>query len=316
MKTCDTLNEFNKNYFSIWDKHSCIRSSPMFQIDFEGIGDFYPSSRFPILLCDEIKSLGPIALKEIEILAFVKYLKDIISLEILPINQTCNEIFFDELPIKYPDSIKLNSLTILIDEYFHVLIAQDIINQIYKKFKFINSFHFPKSDAYNALIDTKNELPKEFQQSFQLIAVSIFETTIVKELIDFFKNNNLNQSIKRYVKEHVNDEAKHYNFFSELMKYSWENYDAKTKKAISVKLITFIKRYFSINSWKDFSFNILNHFIKNNNKAIEINEELYNNFDVCPDIPIIQSTLDNIKKAGIADDPEFKKSLKENNWVI
>lgn len=307
---------YHNPYQKLWEKNSSVRTRSIKSIDFQEKGYFFPPEKQPLVTYDEISSLGEETIQKILLLCFVKYLKDIVELEIKPINEVCNKIFHNELPIQYSEELKLNALTIIIDEYYHVYNAQSILYQLEKGFPYINDYHYPLSDAYSALVNIKNELDPKFRDAFQVIAVSTFETTIVKELIEFFNSEKLHPSVKEYVGDHVNDEAKHFNFFFQLMSYSWSLYDPETKAVIASKLIDFIIQYFSIDSWREFSATILAKTALAPEVAKQIIDELFNNFNVTMDIPIVKSVLMTLKKAGIADDIHFQLSLKNHGWIV
>ena len=148
---------YHNPYQKLWEKNSSVRTRSIKSIDFQEKGYFFPPEKQPLVTYDEISSLGEETIQKILLLCFVKYLKDIVELEIKPINEVCNKIFHNELPIQYSEELKLNALTIIIDEYYHVYNAQSILYQLEKGFPYINDYHYPLSDAYSALVNIKNE---------------------------------------------------------------------------------------------------------------------------------------------------------------
>ena len=313
--TCDN-QIYHTKYQEIWELRSSIRTRARKIIDFNHSGFFFPEEKQPILQNKNIANLGYEVKKKFLLYSFYKYLNDITDLEIKLINKTCNQIFFDELEIKYNSRIKLNTLTVIVDEYYHVYIAHDIIMQLEQHYPDIKEQNYPVSDAYNALINTKNELEVKYQDMFQVIAISIFETTLVKELTEFFSCINMHPSIRSYVNDHMNDEAKHHNFFFELMSYTWENLADDYKDKIAEKLVDFLIRYFSINSWKEFNYKLLLDVTNNQSLSKEIISELYDNFDVSPEMPIVKNVIKTLTRAGIYNNSSFKAAMNEKNWEV
>ena len=151
--------------------------------------------------------------------SFLKYLNDIVNLEIKLINSVCNIILYHELPVSYSKEIKLNTYTVIIDEYYHVYMATDMMFQINQHFLKLKKFTYPVSDAYNAVASIKSLLDQKYHDVFEILSVCIFETTLVRELVEFFNSENVHPSIKYYVNDHMNDESRHYGFFYDLLCY-------------------------------------------------------------------------------------------------
>jgi hypothetical protein len=307
---------YHNRYQEIWESRSSIRTRPRKVIDFSKNGFFFPAEKQPILYNRNIVNLGVEVKAKVLLYSFYKYLKDITDLEIKLINTTCYQILFDELAVRYTDQIKLNTLTVMVDEYYHVYIAHDIIMQLKQHYPTILRQDYPVSDAYNALVKTKSELEQRYRDMFQVIAVSIFETTLVKELTELFNCNNIHDSIRDYVNDHINDEAKHYNFFFELMCYTWEQLTDDYRDNIAGKLVDFLIIYFSISSWKEFNYKLLLDITKNQKLSQEIINELYDNFDVTPDMPIVKNVIRTLEKAGIYDNNFFQNAIVKRNWSV
>ena len=123
--------EYNK-YQEVWESRASIRTRPRKVIDFDKRGYFFPEDKQPILLDEAVQKLGDEIKERILIESFYKYLHDIVNLEIELINQACMKLIYKDLPVLYTDVMKLNAYTILIDEFYHVYIAKDMIAQLGK----------------------------------------------------------------------------------------------------------------------------------------------------------------------------------------
>ncbi|OJW46879.1 MAG: hypothetical protein BGO67_04125 [Alphaproteobacteria bacterium 41-28] len=316
----DTAENLQKNltytYQEVWERRSSIRTRPSKLIDFTKMGYFFPESKQPLLLHPEIINKGEDIKYEILLQSFKKYLIDIITLEIKMIDSACRMIIEDDLPVYYDDQVKLNANTVMIDEYYHVYIARSMLHQINQHFLGLKSFSYPISDASHAVYKLQSSLDKEYCKMFHIIAVCIFETTLVRELIDFFNAEDIHPCIKHYVNDHMNDEAKHYGFFYDLLCYTWNNLSEDFKNVIGQCLAEFIKLYLHIDSDKLFYQKLCESYVEDKDKSIQIVNDLYKGFVISPDIPIVKNVMNVLKKSNITSHNATKSGFAKIGWNI
>lgn len=310
-----TVNNGNK-YQDVWENRSSIRTSPRKTIDFEKKGFFFPPNKQLLLLLPEVYELGENVRNDILLHSFYKYLNDIVNLEIQLINSACNYIISNDLVVKYGQEVKINAYTVIIDEYYHVYLAQDMICQIDDKFPTFKKLPFPDSDAYNAVNTIIEKLDAEYKEMFIIIAVCIFETTVVRELIEFFDDPEVHTSIRYYINDHMNDESKHYNFFYNLLNYTWKNLPENYKKNIGRYLVDFIRMYLNIESEKAYNKLILTSILNDEKQSQSLINKVYSTFNISPDIPMVKHVLNVLKSLGIMDCEFVKQHFIDANLYI
>lgn len=317
----DTLDEKQlkvKNsdaYQKKWEARSSIRTRPEKHIDFKLKGYFFPSDKQPLLLNEEVKAMGERVKEEILLQSFFKYLHDIIHLEVKLINTACHHIIYEPLPLTYPEQTKLNAYTILIDEYYHVYVAKNMMMQLDEQFPHRKKFTYPLSDSYHAVMQTKNNLAKSCHPIFDIIAVCIFETTLVRELVEFFNSAEVHPSIKYYVNDHMNDESRHYGFFYDLLAYTWANLNADYQEQIGKQLASFVSLYLNVNSDKHFNLALLNSLLMDETKATRYVDKLYNGFEISSGLPIVKNVIKVLQCTNVLAHPEVTKGFKNLNLV-
>lgn len=302
-------------YQDRWESRSSIRTSPRKAIDFSKQGFFFPPKKQPLLLLPEIKQLGEEVKKQILVYSFYKYLNDIVNLEIHLINKACYNIIYGDLVVKYDEMTKLVAHTIIIDEHYHVYIARDIIRQLGKHFTELDRLEFPASDAYNAIIEINQRLNPKYRDVFCIIAVCLFETTVIKELIQFFSDKEVHPSIRFYVNDHMNDESRHNGFFLTLLTNTWGSLPDEYRQVIGRQLADFVKLYLNIESEKKYNKLLLRQFLKNiSDSALEdMLGKLYKNFSIVSDIPVVKNILSVLKNAKIMDCEFVKNAFAEHD---
>ena len=293
-------------YQESWEARSSVRTRPRKIIDFSQNGYFFPEDKQAIFLNQDVVNLGQKAKENILLQSLYKYLNDIINLEIKLIISACNNVIYRDLIIQYDDEKKLNAHTVIIDEYYHVYVARDMLLQLNQHFPSLKQVNYPASDAYNAVMLVKNQLDQKYHDIFEIIAVCIFETTLVRELVEFFNDENVHPSIKFYVNDHMNDEAKHYRFFFDLLCYTWKQIPQEYKDDIGSHLAGFIKLYLDMNSEKSFNLNILESLFEDKEKPSIIIQDLYKGFEITSEIPIVKNVLNILRKSKLLDNAQVK----------
>lgn len=306
----------NNDYQEKWESRGSIRTRPRKFIDFNLNGYFFPEDKQPILLHGDVLHLDSENKNVILIQSFYKYLNDIVNLEIKLINSACSKIIYNDLIVKYTDETKLNIYTIIIDEYYHVYVAKDMMLQLNQQYPDLEKFSYPISDAYHAVMHIKEKLAPQYQDMFEIIAVCIFETTLVRELVEFFNSENVHPSIKHYINDHMNDEARHYKFFYELLSYTWTNLPENYKENIGKYIADFIKLYLNINSEKAFNVNLLSNILQDRERSTQIVESIYKGFDITPEIPVVKNVLNVLQKSGLLENTHVKNSFLQVGWNL
>ena len=168
------MNSINNKYKDVGDESS-IRTRPRKPIDFSLSGNFFPRDKQVLLLLTEVQELGAVVEKDILLQSFYKYLNDIVNLEIKLINSACNKLIYDNLVIDYTKEQKLNAWLVLIDEHYHVYVAQDMLHQLEQNCKLSNTMTLPVSDSALAVDVIKASLDENTMQFLKSLLVAIFE---------------------------------------------------------------------------------------------------------------------------------------------
>ncbi|WP_102033241.1 diiron oxygenase [Candidatus Glomeribacter gigasporarum] len=303
-------------YQEKWESRSSVRTRPRKWIDFSQEGYFFPEEKQPLLLRQEIMGLGQRAKEKILLQSFLKYLNDIVSLETRLINSACYKLIDGHSGLHYNDDIKLGAYTVLIDEHYHVYVAQDMSLQLLSQFPELGRFDYPVSDAHYAVALIRQRMEAKYHDAFEVLAVCIFETTLVRELIEFFNSANVHPSIKYYVNDHMNDEARHYGFFYEILTDTWKRLPDDYQEAIGSHLADFIKQYLNVQSDKRFYADLLNRLLQDAKQSSAIVEDLYKGFEISPDIPMVKNVLSVLKKAGVLDNRHVKAGFQAMGWTL
>lgn len=310
------LSSLTEEYVARWESRASVRTRPRKTIDFTQQGYFFPEDKQPLLLAKEVESLGQEGKEGVLVQSFYKYLHDIVNLEIKEIVSACSKILYADLPVRFSAETELNTYSVIIDEYYHVYIAQDMILQLKNRYPDLQPLDYPISDSRHAVIEIKKKLDPKYHDIFEILANCCFETTLVRELVEFFNSPGVHPSIKYYVNDHMNDESRHYAFFYDLMTYLWAEIPEDYRQAIGAHLAEFTTLYLSVESEKAFNIELLNSLIADRNQAQSSVEALYSGFEVTPEVPIVKNVLRAFRNSGILDHPSVRESFATIGWDV
>ena len=306
--------DVTQKYQLAWESRSSVRTRPRKPIDFSLPGDFFPSDKQVLFLLPEICALEEVR-QDILLLSFHKYLNDIIQLETHWIYSACHSIMHKDMPVVYSDVIKRNVSTVIIDEYYHVYIAYDLLSQLREKFPDLPRLDSHFSDATHAMLTIKEALHEEYHDVFEILAVCIFETTLIRELVTYFDSKFIHPTIKYYINDHMNDEAKHYGFFYELLRYTWGSMPEDYRQAIGSKLGEFVTLYLNIKGDIAYNTQILAWVLGDHEKAKSLVEKLYQGFVISPSLPIVRNVLKVLTQSGVLSHEAVHQSFMQQGLI-
>ncbi|MGH8793006.1 MAG: diiron oxygenase [Stackebrandtia sp.] len=310
------LTSLTAEYVARWEARGSVRTRPRKTIDFAQQGYFFPEDKQPLLLTPEAAVLDAEAKEGILVQSFYKYLHDIVNLEIKEIVAACEKILNGDLPVEFTEQTRLNTYSVIIDEYYHVYIAQDMILQLRNRFPDLRTFDYPISDSQRAVNEIKKKLDSKYHDVFEVLANCCFETTLVRELVEFFNSSGVHPSIKYYVNDHMNDESRHYAFFFDLMTHVWASMPEEYRDAVGTHLAEFTTLYLSVDSEKRFNVELLGTLGVDPEQARKSVEGVYAGFEITPDVPIVKNVLRAFRNAGLLDHPSVQSSFMGIGWDV
>lgn len=263
-----------------------------------------------------LSPLGRAAKDDILVQSFYKYLHDIVNLEIKEIVSACSKVLHADLPVTFTEETRLNTYSIVIDEYYHVYLAQDMILQLRQHYPHLSDIDYALPDSRRAVSEIRDKLEPRYHDVFEILANCCFETTLVRELVEFFNSPGVHPSIKYYVNDHMNDESRHYAFFFDLMTHLWREIPEDFREAIGTHLAEFVTLYLSVESEKQFNTELFGTLIDDREQARASVESLYAGFEITPDVPIVKNVLRALGSAGMLASPAVRDSFARIGWTV
>lgn len=94
------------------------------------INPFLPLERLPLCLHPRVAALGEQALRYIQVQTLYHYLNGIANIELDIINDSSYKLYKNAVGVDFPLEMRLDALTVVVDESYHALVALDLINQV------------------------------------------------------------------------------------------------------------------------------------------------------------------------------------------
>lgn len=312
------MSAFNveKDLFSskqmFWEKYSSIRSKERYQLSDVNIGEYYfPISRQQICNNEFIQSLGEEKKTFILTQSLYKNLHDIIEIEPTLIY---NQAIAVAKNYTFSSKIRIDAFTVAIDEAYHGYQAADIMEQVKEKTK-IEPLKFPDFTQLGfAIQKTKEQLPSELYDDFELIAISIAENTASREAGSLLSEKDLQKTLKQYTYDHMIDEARHSRIFLAILYEHWRRMPIERRTVICKVLAVFVNYLLRQDSQKFFDEIILNALDISQNKAKKILSNIYLQENESAYKAKNRSAFNNITKfleeAGLFSDTRVKSDFE------
>lgn len=233
-----------KSKIDKWNKVASVRSRPRrFIEDNNSEGYFYPIERQPLCIHPLVQKRGEETVKYILIQTAYKFMKDIAFVETEIINNTAQKIYSNSFSFNFPFDLRMDILSVIIDEAYHAYVALDFLQQLEKKTG-VKPIEKPNATELSISIEKfMPRLPKDLQEIFELIAICIGENTLTKELFSMAAEPSINKIFHQVMADHMVDEGRHSSIFSLILKELWHALEDNSKNLIGEILPDFLIEY-------------------------------------------------------------------------
>lgn len=252
----DTMEWAN---ISKWYGASTVRNAPRIMVPLDDKeGQFiYPKSRQNIVSHDLVKQKGDETTAYILAQSAYRYMFEIGLLETKFVSDVSLKIVNNEI-FESKASEKLEALAVVIDEGYHAYVALDFVMQM-KQRTGLDPVDIPSMNgnlkAVNGVLDT---IPEEFKNDFYLIACTIAEHTLTKDLLSVGREKDATESFTQVMTDHVSDESRHAGYFARMMKMNWTtNMTEESKDYIGSMLPAYLDEYLAYDKGRAFEQKVL-----------------------------------------------------------
>lgn len=236
-----TQNDLFDQQSRLWDQKSSVRKKARVKSDSADIGGhWFPPHAQPVLKHPRIAERAD-DLKNVLLLhSLYLFLEDSALIETGTVNKVVSQAIRGYYPPLVTQEDKFNFLTVLTDESYHALAAEDFLRQVVCVTGVQPLSHSGSTNRSLSLDSALQQLPPELHDKFEFLAVCLAENTITDELIEVATNAGVRQDVVQLMRDHVMDELRHSHIFSKMLERFVASLSAAEKEAFEAVLPRFI----------------------------------------------------------------------------
>lgn len=295
-----------------WERFSSIRNRPRRIIDVNSSNQHYyfPINKQPLCSHKIVKSLKYENFQNILLQSAYKFFYEISDIEINLVTNVALTIVKQKKLLS--DEFKQAINTIIIDEVYHALVAEDYISQL-ELVTAVPPIYVPSDNSLTyALKETEAYLTPQEKDFFKIIAVCIAENSVTKELVTMSKSKDVDDSFQQVNADHLIDEGRHSQIFTILLKDLWHKHLPNEIKEKIIEVIPyFIKKYLDNKHEKLFANVILKNLGFSDEIVDEIIAETYFETDLLSN-PVMLNIVELFKRTDMLNDKKLDSILKSN----
>ncbi|MDD1013924.1 diiron oxygenase [Pseudomonas rubra] len=222
--TQDPLSPRTSNTFKHWDIESSVRSRPnRYLLTQEAIQssttkNWFPPIMLPFLRHPAISVMPDHSIKYLQAHYLVHFLDYTTTLEHTIVNRAVENIVHDRMGITFNKNVRDAGLKIYTDEGYHAQYSAVLAEQV--------ANHFTLARMSSARISKLNDLLRSADQKHlplvQFLVGFVSETVIATELLDLTRHK-LITPVHHAFRDHLHDEARHAQYFSECFVSVWQH---------------------------------------------------------------------------------------------
>lgn len=232
--------ESRKYTLGDWDSRSAVRSKkttfllpPDAEIHLQlQTKKWFPESFIPYFSDTTIQQSGEHTRHRLAANQLVYFLRYTTILEHKIVNRSVETLIHEELGIHLPQAMKHAALQLYTDEGYHALFSFKLAEQVAHFYDIPTWEDSPK--RITLLLDLMNKTADEHRSLVWFLFGFVSETIIAKELLNL-TGDTLVSTVYQMFREHLEDEARHSRYFSEVFHYIWHKLSvAQQEKAASL----------------------------------------------------------------------------------
>ncbi|MEY9331304.1 hypothetical protein ABH911_001615 [Pseudomonas protegens] len=228
-----------------WDNRSAVRSRkssyqlpPHSELEQElQTRDWFPPAFIPYFADPAVQHAGRTVQQRLAANHLVYFLHYTTILEHKIVNRSVETLIHGELAIELPKTMKIAALQLYTDEGYHALFSFKLAEQV------ANGYAMPAWQPLPRRIRLMHDLLARCADSQRPLAWFLLgfvsETIIAKELLSI-TGDGLVSTVYQMFREHLEDEARHSRYFSEVFDYVWARLSPQQQVFSASQLIDII----------------------------------------------------------------------------
>lgn len=309
----DTL-ELYRSRLDCWDQRSSVRSKTgvTARPDLDD-GLPFPKELLPLASHPKVASQGEGVVKRILGHKLVNYHDFTTHLELEAIVPATIDLATQRLGLLLPTDLSVDATKIATDECFHALEAMRQ-REHFAELGCVGSGPKSRPAFVQKLQRTIAEEPGEIGRLKNMVFSMVSETLITGSLTRIPNDTSVLPEVREIIREHAVDEAKHHQFFSQLMGIVWPQLESSTKRKIGPLFAEFIDLFLT----PDFVVQLqwLQEEGFSSTEAKGIMSDVIEQTEMDSVRAQAKPTLDALRWAGILEEPCVSDALADTGFHL
>jgi hypothetical protein len=226
---------------SDWDQTASARIKPRRLLANKEVANspFFPPELTPEALHNMVHNLGDEARQEILVQRLYTYFKTVAQLEQDQVNRVILKVAQRKIGVNLPWDLAFDAYKIYTDESYHSLCAVDLEHQI-ELATGVKAHPMGVCHCLARLEELTLTVPQDLRLLADIFATCICEMLVTSILSDIANDPRIVSTVREVVADHIEDEEKHFVYFSKLLQFLWTHLDERGHQEIGPLLPQFI----------------------------------------------------------------------------
>ncbi|KAB0563259.1 aminobenzoate oxygenase [Pseudomonas palleroniana] len=300
-----------RSFAEDWERRATIRTRPrrLLENDQKLI---YPLCRQPLVLSETFLDHCPQWRDFVLAQSFYQFVNNVVIFETEIVDKTARSIAKNGFSLPFPAACRVDAMTVVIDEDYHALVALDFLQQAVHMTG-IEPLELPRQiELSRALPAAQAGAPAHLHDAVELIAVAIAENTVTQDVAAFSKDDSVKRSIRGLMADHLADEGRHAQFWTQLVRLYWQGASPEDRDSIAEILPVFLTHYLTNELQKDFDLHLIEHLDIDLDIRVTLRHEIgAMDFPITRRHPLVGNIMSFLHHSGVLQTPSVAQALKD-----
>ncbi|AZE86858.1 diiron oxygenase [Pseudomonas orientalis] len=298
-----------RSFADDWERRATIRTRPRRVLENDG-KLIFPLYRQPLVLSATFLEHCPQSRDFVLAQSFYRFIHDIVVFETEMVDKTARSIAKNRFPLRLPLACRYDAMTVVVDEDYHALVALDFLQQAVE-LTGIEPLGLPgQIELSRALPAAQAQAPEHLRDAVELIVVAIAENTVTHDVAAFSKDDSVKSSVRGLMADHLFDEGRHAQFWTQLVRIYWQSASAEDRDSIAAVLPTFLAHYLTNDLQKSFDLQLIEHLDISADVRLALQGEILAlDFPITRQHPLVGNIMSFLHHSGVLHTPGVARAL-------
>lgn len=294
-----------------WERRATIRTRPRRLLENDD-RLIFPVCRQPLVLSATFVEHCPQWRDFVLTQSFYKFINDVVIFETEIVDTTARSIAKNRFVLPFPLACRIDAMTVVVDEDYHALVALDFLQQTIE-LTGIQPLELPTQIELSRALPAAQALaPHHLRDAVALIGVAIAENTVTHDVAAFAKDGSVKASIRGLMADHLFDEGRHAQFWTQLVRLYWQAASPADRDSIAVVLPTFLTHYLTNALHKDFDLRLVEHLDIGTDIRQALRDEVTAlHFPISRQHPLLGNIIGFLQHSGVLHTPSVARALSD-----